>query len=86
MGIQTDVVETICEKQAGYLLLSKRNQSSLHQAIIGCFDEAEAKEWRSIKHTYERTVDADHGRVETRQCSAFPLPKAMSELADQWIG
>lgn len=84
IGTQTEIVETLCDKEADYLLPVKGNQPSLHQAIVGCFDKAEAKEWRSIKHTYERTVDADHGRIETRQCWAMPLPKAMSEYADQW--
>jgi predicted transposase YbfD/YdcC len=84
IGTQTEIVETICEQQADYLLPVKGNQPSLQQAIVGCFDKAEAKEWRSVKHTYERTVDADHGRLETRQCWAIPLPKAISEYADQW--
>jgi predicted transposase YbfD/YdcC len=84
MGTQTDIVEAICEQEADYLLSVKGNQPSLHQALIGYFDSAEAKEWRSLKHTYERTADADHGRLETRQCWALPLPKAISEFADQW--
>lgn len=84
MGTQTEIVETICEKEADYLLPVKGNQPSLQQAIIGYFDKAEAKEWRSIKHTYQRTVDADHGRLETRQSWAVPLPKALAEYADRW--
>ena len=84
MGTQTEIVDTICDKGADYLLPVKGNQPSLQQAIIGFFDKAEAKEWRTVKHTSERTVDADHGRIETRQCWAVPLPKALAEYADSW--
>ena len=38
MGTQTDIVETICEKEADDLLPVKGNQPSLQQAVISYFD------------------------------------------------
>jgi predicted transposase YbfD/YdcC len=84
MGTQTAIVETICDKGADYLLPVKANQPTLHADIIGYVEKAKSKQWRGIKHTTHRTVDADHGRVETRVCWAMPLPKALGEHTERW--
>lgn len=84
MGTQTEIVETIREKEADYLLPVKANQPTLEHQMKECFAKAEAKQWRGIQHTIHRKVDGGHGRIETRTCWAMPLPKMMSEQADRW--
>jgi predicted transposase YbfD/YdcC len=84
MGTQTEIVETIREKEADYLLPVKANQPMLQQDVVECFNKAERKQWRGIEHTAHRTIDGGHGRVETRTCWAMPLPKAMAEQAERW--
>ncbi len=84
MGTQTEIVETIREKEADYLLPVKANQPTLEHDVEECFAKAEAKQWRGIQHTMHRAVDGGHGRVETRTCWSMPLPKVMAEQAERW--
>lgn len=84
MGTQTEIVASIREKEADYLLPVKANQPTLQNDVIGCFDKAQSKQWRGVQHTIHRTVDGGHGRVETRTCWAMPLPKAMADQAERW--
>jgi len=62
MGCQTRIAATILERQANYLLAVKDNQPALHDDIKRYFDDAPAAELQTFQ-----TVDADHGRIETRR-------------------
>lgn len=62
MGCQTKIAATIIDRGADYLLAVKDNQPTLHDDIKRYFDDAPAGEL----DTFE-TVDADHGRIETRR-------------------
>ena len=84
MGTQTEIVASIRQKEADYLLPVKASQPTLEHQVKECFAKAEAKQWRDIKHTTHRSVDGGHGRIETRTCWAMPLPKAMAEQAERW--
>jgi predicted transposase YbfD/YdcC len=83
MGTQTEIVASIREKEADYLLSVKANQPTLQHDVIGCFDKAKSKQWRGVQHTTDRTIDGGHGRIETRTSWAMPLPKAMADQADE---
>jgi predicted transposase YbfD/YdcC len=63
MGTQTEIVETIREKEADYLLPVKANQPTLEHDVEECFAKAEAKQWRGIQHTMHRAVDGGHART-----------------------
>jgi predicted transposase YbfD/YdcC len=62
MGCQTKIARTILDKGADYLLAVKRNWSNLYQEIERYFKDIPDSERAS--HT---TIDADHGRIETRR-------------------
>lgn len=68
IGCQKAIAEKIIEKKADYLLAVKQNQKDLHEDIAFFFEEAIAGRFENIPHTACKTVDGDHGRVETRCC------------------
>ncbi|MEI7597675.1 MAG: ISAs1 family transposase [Bacteroidota bacterium] len=61
MGCQTEIAKKIIEQKADYILAVKGNQKTLEQNIEDSF--------RFIKpEETSESVDAGHGRVETRKC------------------
>jgi len=85
MGTQTEIAKTIRRKDADYLLRVKGNQPTLHQDIASWFDTARTNQWRGIEHSFARTTDGGHGRIENRSCWAVALPKALGEHAELWL-
>jgi predicted transposase YbfD/YdcC len=67
MGCQREIAETIHGKEADYVLALKGNQPELHQAVVDFFTSVLAPKQATTPFAYKRTVDADHGRIETRQ-------------------
>jgi predicted transposase YbfD/YdcC len=65
MGCQRDIAEGIIEQGADYILAVKGNQSALYEDVINEF-QADALTLKTHK-----TIDADHGRIETRLCSCI---------------
>jgi predicted transposase YbfD/YdcC len=63
MGCQKDIASAVIGKEADYMLALKSNQSSLLQQAEDSFRFLDAK-------SVSEEVDAGHGRVETRTCSA----------------
>ncbi len=57
----------ITDAGADYLLAVKENQPTLHAEMENFFDQAHAVEWDGVPHSFHRTVDKDHGRVEIRE-------------------
>ena len=72
MGTQRDIAELIIEKEAHYLLALKNNQKSLFEDVQCAFKV------HSGHDTYQ-TVEADHGRIETRKCSILPAGEYLME-------
>jgi len=64
---QREIAETIHSKEADYVLALKGNQPELHQAVVDFFTTVLAPKQATTPFAYRRTVDADHGRIETRQ-------------------
>jgi len=64
MGCQTKIAEKIVEKKADYLLTVKENQKELKTQILKTFD-------RNKPISIDTSVDAGHGRVETRTCEVI---------------
>lgn len=60
MGCQHGIADTILKRGADYLLALKANQKSLHSEVALYFEQA------SDLDAHE-TLDADHGRIETRR-------------------
>ncbi|MBU1210089.1 MAG: ISAs1 family transposase [Alphaproteobacteria bacterium] len=74
MGCQREIAAKIIEKEADYVLALKGNQGTLRDDVEEFFIEQKANKYRDCKATHHRTVDGDHGRIETRcqRRSNFP--------------
>lgn len=67
MGCQKTIAKAIRDKGADYLLPVKDNQPSLREDIDLFFTEQRARRFADAKVFFHETVDADHGRIETRR-------------------
>lgn len=72
MGTQRDIAELLVEKDAHYLLALKNNQKSLFEDVECAFKVHSGRD-------VHETVEADHGRIETRKCSILPAGEYLME-------
>lgn len=86
MGCQTEIAEQIIDQGADYLLMVKGNQPHLLEDMAFFFKLAEQDEFRKVDHTYARTVNKGHGRIETRRCWVISGEENLQFLRDlgQW--
>ena len=70
MGTQREIARKIVEKQADYLLAVKGNQETLQEDVQLYFEGVENQQHRSEEFDYHKSVEKDHGRIETRECWA----------------
>ncbi len=68
MGCQKEIVETIVEQGADYAIALKENQGNLHEDVSELFAHAQETDFAGLLHSYEKTVNGDHGRIEVREC------------------
>jgi predicted transposase YbfD/YdcC len=66
MGCQREIAQKIVDKKADYVLALKGNQGSLRGDIEVFVAEQKAKDFKDTTISQDATVDADHGRIETR--------------------
>src|SRR3546814_1061646 len=66
MGCQRAIAGKILDKKADYVLALKGNQTSLHEDVELFVAEQKANGFRHTRISRHRTVDGDHGRIETR--------------------
>jgi len=71
MGCQRDIAKKILEKKADYVLALKGNQSSLRQDVEEFVAEQKTKGFVDTKISQDKTVDGDHGRIETRKTTVI---------------
>src|SRR5271165_2192454 len=71
MGCQRDIAAKILEKKADYILALKGNQGSLREDVEVFANEQKSRGFAESPITVHETVDADHGRVETRKYTAI---------------
>lgn len=83
MGCQKEIVATVRERGADYVVTVKGNQEHLETDIINHFDQLDqgvvSQRGRSIHETKENS----HGRQEYRRYEAVPVPPALRQ-ADAW--
>src|SRR5208282_3329069 len=65
-GCQRKVAAKIIEKKADYILALKGNQGTLREDVEVFADEQKALKYKDTTISTHETVDADHGRIETR--------------------
>jgi predicted transposase YbfD/YdcC len=66
MGCQRDIAQKIVHKKADYLLALKANQGSLREDVELFVAEQKLAGFKDTTISQDRTVDGDHGRIETR--------------------
>ena len=88
MGCQTEIAEQIIDQGADYVLAVKENQAHLYEDIDLFFQLAHQNNFQKVDHSYQRTVNKDHGRIETRECWAISGEESLQFLRDhqQWTG
>jgi len=70
IGTQTEIAETIVAGGGDYLLAVKENQGHLFEDIQCLFEVDVAQGIEQAQHSYAKTVNKGHGRIETRECWA----------------
>lgn len=86
MGCQKDIARQIVDAEADYLLAVKKNQGQLYEDIRDLFEGAEALDFESVPYDFARTVNKNHGRIETRRCWVVTDPDCLAYLQSrqQW--
>jgi len=62
----------------------KGNQSKLKADVEAFFDCAERDDFAHLEHDYHKTVEKDHGRVETREYHL--MAESSFEMKGEWGG
>ena len=73
MGCQKPIAEAIKNKGADYLLAVKGNQGELHESLIQTFAKAKELNYEAMVYAHSKTVEKDHGRIETRHYVVLPI-------------
>jgi predicted transposase YbfD/YdcC len=68
IGTQTEIARAIVDQGADYVLAVKENQGHLYEDVLATFQEAEARQFMHVPHSYAKTTGKGHGRIETREC------------------
>ncbi|MDA0263295.1 MAG: ISAs1 family transposase [Chloroflexi bacterium] len=86
MGCQKEIAREIIEADADYLLAVKENQGRLYEDIRDLFEGAQEFGFEGVPHDFARTVNKDHGRLETRQCWVITDPGCLDYIQTrrQW--
>lgn len=82
IGCQVDLAEKIIQKNGDYLFALKGNQQSALDVVVGCFNQVSNEQLKKSDQ-YHKTVEKDHGRIETRECFTMNAP---AELKRKWPG
>jgi len=87
IGTQTEIAQAIIDGGGDYLLSVKENQGHLFEDIQYLFDVDVAHGYE-YEHSYAKTVNKGHGRMETRECWAVDREEylALVRKREQWKG
>ena len=85
MGCQRDIAQKILDKKADYILALKGNQGTLREDAELFASEQKANGFKDTKASRHKTVDGDHGRIETRTITAIHDVAWLQERHD-WPG
>ena len=85
MGCQRDIAQKIVDKKADYVLALKGNQGSLRDDVEVFVAEQKAKDFKDTTVSRAETIDADHGRIETRTTTVIHDVTWLQERHD-WPG
>lgn len=85
MGTQKKITETIINNGGDYVLALKDNHKNLHNDTVLFFDQQEKMQKEGFTFDEHETIDADHGRIETRK---YTITSASGWLQgkENWVG
>lgn len=88
LGCQKEIAEQIViHNKADYVLAVKENQPVLHEKVKRLLDEAILEGFKGLRHDAARSVDGDHGRIETRQVWMTDAIESLpSSILEGWPG
>ena len=67
------------------MLAVKGNQGHLHEDVRDLFQGAEQFVFEGVPYDFTRSVNKDHGRIETRECWVVTDPDCL-QTKKQWAG
>ena len=79
------IAEKIIAKKADYILALKGNQETPREDVAVFAEEQKANDFKDTMVSRHETVDADHGRIETRTCTVIHDVAWLQERHD-WPG
>ncbi len=84
IGCQTEIVKTIVDQEADYVVAVKANQEMLFADVQAAFGPTT----REFAPAYHKTIEKGHGRIEIRECWVCQLPDVLDFIADYkvWPG
>ena len=85
IGCQRAIAKQIKDKKADYIIALKGNQGTLLEDVEILVDEQKANGFKDTSISQHKTVDADHGRVETRNTTMIHDVAWLRERHD-WPG
>jgi predicted transposase YbfD/YdcC len=85
MACQGDIASKIIGKKADYILALKGNQGKLCEDVEVFVDEQKSLQYKDTTISTHETVDADHGRIETRNYTVIHDVGWLQERHD-WPG
>jgi predicted transposase YbfD/YdcC len=71
MGCQREIARKIIGKKADYVLALKGNQGTLREDVELFANEQKANNFKDTTISQDKSVDGDHGRIETRRTTVF---------------
>jgi predicted transposase YbfD/YdcC len=88
IGTQTEIVQTIVDSGADYLLSVKENQGNLFDDIQYLFEVDATQGFAQVPHSYTQKVNKGHGRLKTRECWVIDDEEYLAYLRkrERWPG
>ena len=80
IGCQTEIAETIIDKDADYVLSLKENQGRLFEDVHLLFQDLEQSQYKAYAFDYAKSANKDHGRIEIRECWTISDPEVLRHL------
>lgn len=84
MGCQKDIARKIVQAKGDYLLAVKDNHKTLHEDVRFFFEDAITQDDPNLVKLGRPRVEADHGRLETRQVWASAEVAWFKQLGHDW--
>jgi predicted transposase YbfD/YdcC len=85
MGTQKAIAEQIIDGGADFVLALKRNQETLHQAVIDYVDQQLDNDFADVPARRHVTIEKGHGRQEMRSYLQMPVPQDLPSK-ELWKG